>query len=144
MGKPVRVRLPARAMATLRNIARAAETVTRIGEPWSSREDEIMPGKEHRGFGTHIAAKWRAIGTGVIGIALGPPCMALQCPVNVAGPTTGATVTLANDIQLIFNELCIGYHVAGGSAGSRELAGGRSTCDRIAHDGIGVSRPRCP
>ncbi len=75
-----------------------------------------MPGKERHGFGAHIAAKWRAIGTGVIGIALGPLCMALQCPVNEAGPATGTTVSFANDIQPIFNELCIGCHATGGLA----------------------------
>lgn len=122
MGKPVRVRLPARAMAIPGKDARAADIGTETGEPRSSREDEIMAGKEYRGLGACIAARWRALGAGVIGITLGALCMALQCPVNVPGPVTGTTISFANDIQPIFNDLCIGCHVTGGFADQSGIA----------------------
>lgn len=81
-----------------------------------------MAGKEYRGLGVRITTRWRALGAGVIGVTLGALCMALQCPVNVPGPATGGTVSFANDIQPIFNELCIGCHVTGGFADQSGIA----------------------
>ncbi|MFQ5412693.1 MAG: hypothetical protein ACE5EC_10365 [Phycisphaerae bacterium] len=42
--------------------------------------------------------------------------LACQDQANTPGPSTGRVVSFANDIQPIFNELCIGCHVIGGFA----------------------------
>ena len=81
-----------------------------------------MARKSYCGLAAHFAMKWRALGVGMIGIMAAAACMALQCPVNMPGPITGQAISFADDIQPIFDELCIGCHVTGGFADQSGIA----------------------